>query len=262
MTENDHKSVVQRQFGRSACAYSTSEVHAAGESLKLLLELVSPKPHWHGLDIATGAGHTAILFAPHIQQITATDITRAMLDATKELANQKGISNLRTEVADAEQLPIADGSMNLVTCRLAFHHFQQQNRALAEVFRVLKPGGVFGFTDNFTVNDGNAADFYNLFETIRDPSHFLVHSLDGISTLFHDAGFTIESTRLLSKEFEFHNWADRQHVNDADKNRLLKMLDQVPRQLTDLLKPRKTNETCYFSLAEAVIIARKPADSV
>jgi ubiquinone/menaquinone biosynthesis C-methylase UbiE len=195
-----------------------------------------------------------------VEKIIATDITPEMLTTATELAKQKGINNLTTQIADAESLPFDDESFDLLTCRLAFHHFTRQAQSLSEFARVLKPGGIVGFTDNYTADDQVAAVFYNLLETIRDPSHFWVTSINQLSEMFYDAGFEILHTQLLSKELEFHGWADRQRVSDADKTRLLAMLDEVPELLLPLLQPRKTDQTTYFSLAEAVIIARKSED--
>ena len=56
------KSKVQAQFGPAAEGYATSSVHAKGESLEILAGLIEPQPDWQALDVATGAGHTAILF--------------------------------------------------------------------------------------------------------------------------------------------------------------------------------------------------------
>ena len=71
----DRKSLVRSQFGASAAAYATSKVHAKGASLGRLVELVKPQRSWRALDIATGAGHTAAAFAPHVASVVASDIT-------------------------------------------------------------------------------------------------------------------------------------------------------------------------------------------
>src|SRR5262245_20910886 len=96
------KSLVQHQFGTHAAAYATSTVHAKGASLGRLIELVKPQTDWRALDIATGAGHTAAAFAPHVAHVIATDITDEMLQETRKLAAQKSLSNLETGAADAE----------------------------------------------------------------------------------------------------------------------------------------------------------------
>lgn len=254
---DDIKSKVQQQFGVSADSYATSDVHAKGESLGILLELVQPQPEWQALDIATGAGHTALTFAPHVARVVATDLTEAMLQKTAELAAQQGLTNVETKYADAESLPFDDNSFDLVTCRLAFHHFPDPHQALAEFARVLKPGGRLGFTDNITVPDKQAAGYYNAYEKLRDPSHNWVYPLVRLQAMVEKTGLKVVATRELSKEFEFHQWADRQRVSEANKEKLLEMMRHIPEALRPLFAPRWADGTMYFSLWEVVIIARK-----
>ena len=222
-----------------------------------LVDLVQPKPHWHGLDVATGAGHTALTFAPLVKHITACDLTAPMLLQTAELAAAQKVVNIETRLADAEQLPFDDDSFDLLTCRLAFHHFADPARALSEFARVLKPGGTLGFTDNFTVEDAEAADYYNRYEQFRDPSHYQVYSLSELEKMMADAGFSMQAARKLTKEFQFDRWADRQQVSAADKATLLEMLRSIPAALKPQLAPRWADEAAYFTLWEAVSVAQR-----
>lgn len=253
---NEQKSKVQSQFGGAADSYATSAVHAQGESLGVLLDLVKPQPGWEMLDVATGAGHTALTFAPHVKHVIATDLTDEMVAKAAELAAARGLTNFETKVADAEDLPFDDDAFDLVTCRIAFHHFPDPQQAISEFARVLKPGGILGFTDNVTVPNRQAGGYYNAYEKLRDPSHNWVYPLVRLETMFEQAGFNVETTRQLSKELEFHQWADRMRVSDEDKAKLLEMMRNIPEPLQPLFKPRWTDETMYFSLWEAVIVAR------
>jgi protein-L-isoaspartate O-methyltransferase len=62
-------SLIQRKFGEAAAEYAASAVHARGASLARLVELVDPKPSWRVLDVATGAGHTGLAFAPRVARV-------------------------------------------------------------------------------------------------------------------------------------------------------------------------------------------------
>src|SRR6202022_3994061 len=117
------KSLVQEQFGATAAHYLTSKPHAKGKSLDRLVELAKPQPAWGVLDVATGGGHVAYAFAPHVARVWATDITAEMIDLVRGEAAKKGLSNLRTPYAKAEALSFDDASFDLVTCRIAPHHF-------------------------------------------------------------------------------------------------------------------------------------------
>src|SRR6266567_1960092 len=117
------KSLVQEQFGATAAHYLTSKPHAKGKSLERLVELVQPQPAWRALDVATGAGHTAYAFAPHVARVWATDITEEMLALVRDEIAKRNLANVRVAYAKAEALPFEDQSFDLVTCRIAPHHF-------------------------------------------------------------------------------------------------------------------------------------------
>ncbi|MCA9917809.1 MAG: methyltransferase domain-containing protein, partial [Anaerolineales bacterium] len=126
------KQKVQQQFGANAAAYATSTVHAKGYSLARLVEITQPQPDWQVLDVATAAGHTAFVFAPHVAHVIASDLTPEMLTVAAGLATEKGLSNVSFEPADAEALPYQDATFDLVTCRIAPHHFPDIQQFITE----------------------------------------------------------------------------------------------------------------------------------
>jgi ubiquinone/menaquinone biosynthesis C-methylase UbiE len=252
---DEQKAKVQAQFGAAADSYATSKVHAQGDTLAILLELAQPQTHWRMLDVATGAGHTALTFAPFVAHVIASDLTGQMAAKAAELARQRGLTNVETRLADAEALPFENNSFDLVTCRIALHHFPNPRQAISEFARVLKPGGVLGFTDNVTLPDKQAAGYYNAYEKLRDPSHNWVYPLVRLQAMFEAAGLKVEATRQVSKEMEFQQWADRMRVSDKNKEKLLDMMRHIPAALEPLFQPRWVDGALYFSLWEAVIVA-------
>ncbi len=172
-----NKTLVQEQFGKTAASYLTSTPHALGKSLERLVALTSPQKTWRALDVATGGGHVAYTFAPHVERMWATDITQEMLDMVKGEAQKRGLANVRTAYAKAEALPFEDASFDLVTCRIAPHHFDSIPEFLGEVHRVLKPSGLFAVVDN-VVPAGSVGDYVNAFERFRDPSHLRAWTME------------------------------------------------------------------------------------
>ena len=264
------KSLVQRQFGAHAAAYATSVVHAKGASLNRLVELVKPDRHWHALDIATGAGHTAAAFAPHVARAIASDITDEMLDEARKLALAKGLTNMEAVSADAEALPFQDGQFDLVTCRIAPHHFPDIPTFVSEVQRVLKPGGTFALVDNIAPDTESTPGFsnselrdasltYNAFEKIRDPSHSRCLGLAEWSEVLTDTGFEVVHKERLGKDMEFQPWAERLGADAATIERLSAMLTEAAPALKAFLKPRLEGDSLWFTLDEAIVIARKPS---
>src|ERR1700687_3405172 len=97
-----NKTLVQEQFGKHAAGYLTSTPHALGKSLERLVALTAPQKTWHALDVATGGGHVAYTFAPHVERVWGTDITPERHDMVKPEAPKRGLANLRTAHAKAE----------------------------------------------------------------------------------------------------------------------------------------------------------------
>ena len=253
MTEQT-KATVQREFGANAAAYVTSATHAKGASLDRLLALTDPQPDWAVLDIATGAGHTAFLFAPHVRQVWATDITPEMLDQVRQHAPARGAGNLVIELADAEKLPYADSTFDLVTCRIAPHHFDAPEAFVHEAQRVLKPGGALALVDNI-VPEGVAGDYVNAFEKLRDPSHVRCLSIEAWQMLFVQHGLVIEHAETLYKRVEFTTWAAR---HDANMQRyLLAMLHQATGAAAEFLQPEIAAAPPTFRLWEGIVVGRR-----
>ncbi|MFV0297680.1 MAG: class I SAM-dependent methyltransferase [Hyphomicrobiaceae bacterium] len=264
------KDLVQQQFGANAANYLTSAVHAKGASLARLVELVGPKDDWIALDIATGAGHTAAVFAPHVVKVTASDLTPQMLEQVKKLAAEKGIGNMDTAIADAEALPFPDRSFDLVTCRIAPHHFPNIPRFLSEVQRVLKTGGTFALVDNvspdtetapgFTVAElSDAAKAYNAFEKLRDPSHGRALATSEWLDLMAAAGLKVAHHEHAPKAMDFASWVKTMNVPAGDVPTLAAMLDNASPALKAYLKPTHADGKRGFTLTELIAIARRTA---
>jgi len=265
-----NKSLVQQQFGAHAASYATSFVHAKGASLERLTALVAPQPHWQGLDIATGAGHTALAFAPHIAHIIASDLTEEMLEQTAQLAAAQGCANLQTAHADAEALPFADRRFDLVTCRIAAHHFADAAAFVAEVWRVLRPGGTFALVDNVSPDAESTPGFsdaalneaalaYNAFEKLRDASHVRCLGMLEWRNLLARRGFTLLHRERLPKTMALRPWAVRMGCDAATLKRLAAMLTEGSAALQAFLKPQQEGEELLFTLDEVILIAVKPA---
>ena len=76
---DDVRDRVRERFGARSNDYRTSAVHSTGEDLEMLVKLVGAAPGTRALDIATGAGHTALALAQAGADVVASDITPAML---------------------------------------------------------------------------------------------------------------------------------------------------------------------------------------
>jgi ubiquinone/menaquinone biosynthesis C-methylase UbiE len=249
-----NKTLVQEQFGKTAASYLTSAPHAKGASLERLVELTKPQKNWRALDVATGGGHVAYTFAPHVERMWATDITQEMLDMVKGEAQKRGLANVRTAYAKAEALPFEDASFDLVTCRIAPHHFDSIPEFLGEVHRVLKPNGILAVVDN-VVPTGSVGDYVNAFERFRDPSHLRAWTVEEWRAALAKAGFTIAHEEQLYKQMEFKSWAAR---HDANMQAFLRaMLAELTPAVREALEPKGAGPDLTFRLSEGLFIATR-----
>lgn len=96
------------------------------------------------LDVGAGTGETALLAAERVGptgSVLATDIAAPMLDVAAEALRRAGLSNVETRLMDARDLDLPSESFDAVISRLAIMLIPDRQRALAEMHRVLKPGG-------------------------------------------------------------------------------------------------------------------------
>ncbi len=101
-----------------------------------------PKPFGRALEIGAGTGYFTLnlLRAGMIEQATCSDISPGMLATLSANAERLGLE-VDTEMADAEELPFADSSFDLVFGHAVLHHIPDLDRAFAQFARVLAPGG-------------------------------------------------------------------------------------------------------------------------
>jgi ubiquinone/menaquinone biosynthesis C-methylase UbiE len=216
----EKKAQVQEYFSRTAASYVSSPSHRTGSDLKRLIELGEWSADQHAIDIATGGGHTALAVAPHVAHVTVTDLTPTMLEQAKAFHHAQGITNVHFQVADAENLPFADASFDRATCRIAPHHFPNIGRAVQEIARVLKPGGLFLLIDNMAPSDPELDAFDNTVEKMRDASHCRSYTQEEWQTFFHQAGLHIEHQENFRRALVFDDWTARSQMSEAEKANL------------------------------------------
>lgn len=254
---SDHDNQVQSQFGASAENYRTSASHARGRSLERLLALTAPQPQWLVLDAATGAGHTAAFLAPHVERVVAGDMTWEMLQQARIVSSEQNLSNVLLVRESARDLSYGDSVFNLVTCRVAAHHFPDPGRFVAECARVLKPGGLLVVIDNIVPDDPRSAAWMNDFERERDPSHACCLSLPQWRELFTVNGLEIVHMEVDDKWFDFAEWMRRMNVAEADIERLGENLLDAPGEVEQFWHPRRRADgTLELALQEAIIMGR------
>ena len=214
---------VREQFGAVADAYARSSYHSSGPDLAALVEAAHLAGDERVLDIGSGAGHTALAVARHAAQVTGLDVTPEMVGVATALAAQRGVTNVTFQLGDVVALPFGDASFDVVTSRVSAHHYADPVPALAEAFRVLRPGGQFFLIDTVAPEDAALDTFFNCFELLRDSSH--VRNWRGSEWLrmLAAAGFEASMLQRFAVALDGQDWVQRMRT-PAEKVATLRQL--------------------------------------
>jgi SAM-dependent methyltransferase len=174
-------------WSQRADAFRESPTHREGPDLDLLVEWCDPGHDVKVLDVATGGGHVA----RRLREAGCTVIT---VDPAPGMEPNV--------VAPAEELPFADGSFDVVTCRIAAHHFQDIRKAVSEMARV---------SERLLVIEDNlyAGENVEEAERLRDSTHVRRYSEEEWREMVTDAGFEVEQVEYFPRRQNADAWLAR-----------------------------------------------------
>lgn len=222
------KDSVQQQFGQVAANYATSAVHVGGPDLEAMLQAAGLQGHERVLDAGCGAGHTALAFARQAAEVVALDLTQAMLEQARRLANERNLANIAFQHGDVEHIPFPDQSFDIVTSRYSAHHYPNPQAAMAEFARVLRPGGTFLLVDVVASESPTQDTFLNAIELLRDPSHVRDHTPTQWLAMAQAAGLEGELLETWALRLEFRSWVERMRTPAASVAQIQALFDGAP----------------------------------
>lgn len=246
------------QFSRQSQRYGKSHILTDVSDVQAALRDVHLAPASKVLDIACGAGHTGLLLAEMGHHVTLADISPAMLERVQEAAAQRKLS-VETRCHAAEEFPYPARSFDLVTCRVAAHHFSNVPRFVAEVARVLKPGGAFLLIDGSVEdNQPEAEAWLHQVEKLRDPSHVRFLSPARWETLCGEAGLTVESSKLVPMKQPDLEWYFETAATPPENRDLVRALvANAPDSARTLLRLCKENGKIVWWWQIVTLLARR-----
>jgi ArsR family transcriptional regulator len=145
-------------------------------------------------DLGAGEGAFSLLLAQRAQQVIAVDNSDKMVELGSALARKQGVPALEYRKGDLEAVPIADGSVDLALFSQSLHHAQHPERAIAEAWRILKPGGRIAILDLVQHRFAEARELY--------ADVWLGFSEVELERLLGKAGFKNVQTAVVHKETE------------------------------------------------------------
>jgi len=174
-------------WSQRAEAFRESPTHREGPDLDVLVQWCEPGPDVKVLDVATGGGHVA-------RRLREEGCTVVTVDPAPGMKADV--------VAPADHLPFEDGSFDVVTCRIAPHHFPDIQAAVQEMARV---------SNRLLVIEDNVfrGEHVEEAERLRDPTHVRCYSEDEWKELVTEAGFEVEQVEPFERRQSVERWLER-----------------------------------------------------
>ena len=214
---------------------------ALGPATELLLDLAGVTVGSRVLDVGAGSGDQTLVTAQRIGpegSVLATDPAASMLELATEAARADGFQNVQTRVMDAQQLDLESDSFDAVIARLSLQFVPDLSRALAEIRRVLKPGGrLAGMTWSVTENNPYRAIPQAIASRLAGrpfpepgPGQWGLRDAAGLAEAFRAAGFREVEVRPVAITWRFPSLEDAlKNAQDSQPQlaRLLGMLGEA-----------------------------------
>ena len=159
------------------------------------------KPDWSVLEFGCGTGGTAIIHAPFVKHIRAIDISSEMIKIAKSKAKAQNIDNVTFEQLTIEELEVEDCRYDAVLGLSILHLLENKEAAIAKVYKMLKPGGIFVTS---TTCMGDAYRWFKLIAPIGKALGFFplvrVFTTQNLIDSLTDAGFALDYQWQPSKD--------------------------------------------------------------
>jgi ubiquinone/menaquinone biosynthesis C-methylase UbiE len=208
---------VKKRFARTAAAiadYQDARVAATQARLESLLTLSGEE---HALDVGTGAGELALALAPLVATVIGLDLVPEMLAEGRKRAPE----NVELVEGDATALPFEPGVFDLVCSARTLHHVARPELVLAEMNRVLRPGGTMLVVDQLAPVDPLAAIELNRFERARDPSTSRILADVDLRGLFDANSLVLRQAEEVRDERNLEAYLDLAGCTGEERDRAL-----------------------------------------
>jgi SAM-dependent methyltransferase len=203
----------ENRFDRTAERYAAA---ARERDWASFVEFCVPLPDDRALDVGAGPAILSGELAHHVAEAVAVDTSAAMLAHAPP--------GVVTVVAEAERLPFEDGAFTLVTCAKTLHHVRDPAAVLAEMARVLAPGGRLVVQDYLADDDPERAERWDTVERLRDPGHGRLPAEGEVQRLLEPLGLVLDDERSWESTWELEPWIEMAAPPEAAADRIRRMV--------------------------------------
>jgi 2-polyprenyl-3-methyl-5-hydroxy-6-metoxy-1,4-benzoquinol methylase len=195
--------------------------------------------------------------AEHCREVVGVDLTPAPIAIAQRTAGERGLTNVRFEVGEADRLAYRDGEFDIVVCRFAFHHFRNPEAILAQMYRVCRVGGMVAVEDLYAHENRERAERYNRIEQLRDTSHTRALPLSELIAMMGRAGLEVESIHSERLTTHLENWLASSQTPPDKAAEVRGLLDQDMGADRSGMQPFRHDGSVHFLQRIAAIVCRK-----
>ena len=245
--------LVHDTFSAVAEQYAVSQVHAQGDDLVEIERLAALSGSEKVLDAGCGPGPISLLLAPAVAQVTAVDLSQAMLHKARQTAADRKLTNIEFRLGNLANLPWPDQTFDLIVSRYAAHHWPNPQAVMYELARLLRPNGHMLLVDVMADPDPLLDTFLNALEILRDPSHVRDHSVSQWQGMCQAANLVAQPAFSWALRLEFLPWVTRIQTPEPRIAALKELVDGASTEVRQAfqIEPDRT-----FTVPAAILSVR------
>lgn len=258
MALDEIQRAAQEQYARQSHHYGRGHVLENVEDVQSALEFIPLLAPAKVLDIATGAGHTGLYLASLGHDVILADLAQPMLERALRAARERGLT-VQVRQHAAEELPYPDSTFDLVTCRMAAHHFSSPENFIRETARILKPQAWLLLIDR-SVEDGQpeAEAWLHAVEKWRDPSHVRLLTPRVIRGLCGAHGLVCTHVTMTAfKQPDLNRYFETAATPLENQKEVLKLVAHAPESARELFRLAEEAGRIGWWWQRLTLLARK-----
>lgn len=252
-----HNAQILDQFTRQAEGFAHAKTTRNEDVLERMVRLSRCGPDDVTLDVACGPGVVVCAFARVAAHATGIDLTPAMLDQARRAQATGNFGNVSWDLGDVTRLPYEDARFDVVTCRYAFHHFENPLMVLREMVRVCRPGGRVVVAD--CCPDASRAAAYDRIERLRDPSHTHALPPGEMTALFAAAELHSAEVESLRLPEDLDSLLGHSFPRTEDVPKIRALFDEAAENDFLDFTPARRDGKMHISFPISIFVAEKSA---
>lgn len=216
--ESRQLDLIREKFTETAGSFGDFALATRGSEAEKLASMAvagaAGSSGWLALDLACGPGTFARALAARVGFVVGLDLTPALLLRARKALHEAvtvRASAFSFACGDGNRMPFVDGSFDLAACGYSIHHMLHPEQVIAELSRVVRPGGRVALVDMVIRSQVHRA-VHTRIEQARDPSHTRALTAEEFHSLLEKVNLRVLAGDLVEKTRNFDEWMNTMKV--------------------------------------------------